>query len=367
MECGQRFYEEIPRLPHTEEVIPGYEATLTDPGYTDGLKCTVCGTIIIAQQVIHPLGGWDGEIAESFAGGTGTIDDPFLISNAEEFARFAYLFNHGKENSYFYYNKSYKLISDINLGGKEWTPIGCYYSQTYDNDVFRGTFDGNGYVVRNFTVTDSNNDYKYMYGLFEFVYGGTIMNLGVEDFVITIENHRRDFLCVGGLVGNVNSTQIVNCYTKGTIIISTSRSSKVGGIVGYPHSSSSINNCFSACDISASGNSILVGGLVGDLSCNVYNSFSASKVSLSSTQKHVGALIGGMSGNVRDCYAIGGEYIRYNGNVASHNNFGIIATIDEANLTEFYKSALGWSSEIWDFNNVDIANGILPKLRKGLS
>ncbi len=42
----------IERLPHTEETILGYPATMTETGLTDGAKCNVCGTIIKEQEII---------------------------------------------------------------------------------------------------------------------------------------------------------------------------------------------------------------------------------------------------------------------------------------------------------------------------
>jgi len=48
--------EEIPALRHTEEIIPGKEATCTETGLTEGKKCSVCGEVLVAQEVIPALG-----------------------------------------------------------------------------------------------------------------------------------------------------------------------------------------------------------------------------------------------------------------------------------------------------------------------
>ena len=56
--CGEILtaQEVIPSLGHTEETVPGYEATCTKTGLTDGVKCSVCGEILTAQEVIPSLG-----------------------------------------------------------------------------------------------------------------------------------------------------------------------------------------------------------------------------------------------------------------------------------------------------------------------
>ncbi|MBE6951054.1 MAG: hypothetical protein E7451_06920 [Ruminococcaceae bacterium] len=56
--CGEILVaqEEIPALGHTEEVIPGKDATCTEPGLTEGKKCSVCGEILVAQEEIPALG-----------------------------------------------------------------------------------------------------------------------------------------------------------------------------------------------------------------------------------------------------------------------------------------------------------------------
>jgi len=57
--CGEEVSREtvtVPALPHTEEIIPGKEATCTETGLTEGKKCAVCGEVLVAQEVIPALG-----------------------------------------------------------------------------------------------------------------------------------------------------------------------------------------------------------------------------------------------------------------------------------------------------------------------
>ena len=73
---------------------------------------------------------WDGTVAEDFAGGDGSEGSPIKIANAKQLAYFEKQVN-GGEN---YEGKYIKLTADIDLGGREWTPIGSdTSSETAEN------------------------------------------------------------------------------------------------------------------------------------------------------------------------------------------------------------------------------------------
>lgn len=55
-DCGETTEETIPATGHTEEVVPGYSATCTTPGLTDGKKCSVCDATVEKQEETAPLG-----------------------------------------------------------------------------------------------------------------------------------------------------------------------------------------------------------------------------------------------------------------------------------------------------------------------
>jgi len=73
--CGDSYVaDETPALGHTEEVIPGKEATCTEPGLTEGKKCSVCGEILVAQEEIPAL----GHTEEIIPGKDATCTEPGL-------------------------------------------------------------------------------------------------------------------------------------------------------------------------------------------------------------------------------------------------------------------------------------------------
>jgi len=103
---------------------------------------------------------------------------------------------------------------------KGWIPIVDYVSTVQPEYPFSGNFDGNGFKISGLFI---NNDItpNFATGLFGYVYGGTVKNLGVE---VDITGGYR----VGGVVGCVNNGSIENCYS--TVMVSGGN--YVGGVVG---------------------------------------------------------------------------------------------------------------------------------------
>ena len=56
-DCGEILVaqEEIPALGHTEEIIPGTPATFDEGGTSDGVKCSVCGKVLVQQEATPAL------------------------------------------------------------------------------------------------------------------------------------------------------------------------------------------------------------------------------------------------------------------------------------------------------------------------
>ena len=244
--------------------------------------------------VIETLGEidiWDGSIATGFAGGDGTMLDPYIIETAGELAFLAQSVNAGVT----YEGKYIKLAADIILNdtsawkqwGKDitpnnsWTVIGSDYS-----NLFSGNFDGDGHVVRGIYINNTN---AYQ-GLFGYVRSGIIKNLGIEKSYIKGNSY------VGGIVGSSSgSGTITNCYNSGDI----SGSESVGGILG----SGSANNCYNVGDVSGSSS---VGGVVGRVdSGTVTNCYNSGDVSGSS--HYVGGVAGEVwaGGTLANCFNIG--------------------------------------------------------------
>ncbi|MBQ9355072.1 MAG: family 16 glycosylhydrolase [Clostridia bacterium] len=130
---------------------------------------------------------WNGTSADSFAGGQGTINNPYEISTADQLFLLA---NAGTEETK---GKYYKLTSDINISkvyeGWEndnpysWTKKTAYLDGFGYSNSFAGTLDGAGYTVRGLYYTDEiTNNGTYAYGLIPFVSANAVIkNLNVEN------------------------------------------------------------------------------------------------------------------------------------------------------------------------------------------
>jgi uncharacterized repeat protein (TIGR01451 family) len=196
---------------------------------------------------------------------------------------------------------SYVLMNDIDLAdfnGGQWVPIGGNPVQ------FTGTFDGQGNVIRNLTIT--GDAYKDV-GLFGYTSDATIKNVGLEDDYIDVYSSSSD-LNVGGICGTSYSS-ISNCYNTGDISSSSSFSSYAGGICGY--GSSSISNCYNTGDISSSSSpypsSSYAGGICGSRSSSISNCYNTGNISSSSSSSssYAGGICGSSSSSISNCYNTG--------------------------------------------------------------
>jgi hypothetical protein len=239
----------------------------------------------------------------SFSGGSGTDDDPYLLSTAEDLNRISR--NPRLMSSHF------KLINDIDLTDIDFFVIA---NRAFP---FTGVFDGNGHTISNFTC--DSNDTNYV-GLFGYVdeHNAQIKNLGLIDTNVDVGTGSY----VGSLVGRLDNGTINNCYIEGGSI---SGVSLVGGLVGY-NESGTINNCYSTAIVS--GNSS-VGGLVGfNWDGSITNSYATGSVSGNS---EVGGLVGynvywAFEGTITNCYSTasvtGGSFV---GGLVGENSGGTIA------------------------------------------
>ena len=144
------------------------------------------------------------------------------------------------------------LTHDIDLSGTEWEPVGDR------NNVYTGTFDGNGHTISNLTITKENLSFGDDCGMF----GRVGTNATIQD--LTLESVRlnvgADGIPIGALAGS-NQGTISNCKVSGNIFVTNNRAGYVGGIVGCMHSGV-IQYCHSSASIQG-GNSDYVGGVLG--------------------------------------------------------------------------------------------------------
>lgn len=186
--------------------------------------------------------------AQNYAGGSGTKNDPYLISNDMELAKLARDVNNGNTSQAFL-GKYFKLTADIDLSGGIWMPIGKYYGNV-NNRLFFGKFDGNGHVIKNMHIQweDADDNAKSVWGLFSTLQGESSTNLTtVTNLIIenaTVEK-KRDFspngsgYYVGVVAGEIYpNTELSNIIIRNSEIkdndetYDLNRETKIGGIAG---------------------------------------------------------------------------------------------------------------------------------------
>ncbi|MHC4735504.1 MAG: GLUG motif-containing protein [Planctomycetota bacterium] len=239
-----------------------------------------------------------------FSGGSGTAEDPYLISTADELNSIGH--NPRLMAAHF------KLIDDINLTGTDLFLIG---SELFP---FRGVFDGNGRKISNFTYSSTDAD---LIGLFTYVYGenAIIKDLGL----ITPDVEVGTGYYLGSLVGRLFEGNVTDCYVDGG---SVSGNFCVGGLVGA-NNRGTINNCRTTAGVSGY---FYVGGLLGyNYYGAIINSYSGADVN---GDYYAGGLVGDndWGSTITNCHTTGivsgGGYV---GGLVGHN----WGTISNCNTT----------------------------------
>jgi len=241
------------------------------------------------------------ELASNILIGTGTQSDPYII---ETKLQLKYLSAHVYSGRNFS-NEYIKLGANINLNDAPWIPIG-----TSSTNSFQGTFDGDGHIINSIYINSTSN-YQ---GLFGYVNGGTIKNLGI------VASYVKGGTCVGNLAGYTSNSTISNSYATGNV----NGTNYVGGLVGN-NSGSKISSSYTTGDVSGT----YVGGLAGNNnSSTIENSYATGNISGSYT----GGLVGIYGGTIKNSYA--------SGNISGTGNFvgSLVGSSGGTTISSYYNS-----------------------------
>ena len=214
-----------------------------------------------------------------------TIEDDgsYTVTSADGLMNIAELVNGGKSDI------NITLDTDIELTGKDWTPIGTDYDNSY-----KGTFDGGGHTITGLTFT-TNDQFVGLFGYLN--RAGMVKNVVMEGIQIT-SNHM--FGCTGGVVGYSWGT-IENCSVSGSV----SGTDCVGGVVGS-QKAGSIIGCSSSATVKGKH---YVGGVAGEKWGTMTACYATGNVTLeiASQKNNFGGGVVGLNGGSRvlACYATG--------------------------------------------------------------
>ena len=242
-------------------------------------------------------------------------DGSYTVTSADGLMNIAELVNGGKTDI------NITLDTDIDLTGKDWTPIGTDYDNSY-----KGTFDGGGHTITGLTFT-TNDEYAGLFGRLN--RAGTVKNVVMEGVQIT--SNQIDGGSIGGVVGSSWGT-IENCSVSGSVsgtvyvggvvgvqiggsITGCSSSATVkgmvdvGGVAGQTNSSATLTACYATGNVIIEINpkkNIAGGGLVGMnagislLAC--YATGNVTSTGSSTGKVHIGGFLGNNYTTVTACY-----------------------------------------------------------------
>ena len=258
--------------------------------------------------------------ANSYAGGNGTQESPYIISNDIQLAKLALDVSKGQNT-----DKYYRITADIDLSKAIWTPIGSYVYDT--NKTFKGFLDGVGHTIKNmrFDWYNTIND-RCCYGLFTSIDGTSekwsdVRNLIIDNANIKCDNASKltNTRCVGTLVGVIHHySNIQNIIVRNSQITGPSSSFEqnskylvVGGLsawLGENDNNYNLNNI--AVDVKINIDQLVVndvakvyiGGFIAECQKNVKtcvnNVYSQSTIKVPSSCENVGSVFGTKYDNV---------------------------------------------------------------------
>ena len=300
----------------------------------------------------------------------------YTVYNADGLLNVAELVNGGKTDI------NITLTADIDLTGKDWTPIGTDYDNSY-----KGTFDGGGHTITGLTFT-TNDEYAGLFGWLN--RAGTVKNVVMEGVQITsnqiyggsiggvvgsgwgtIENCSvsgsvSGTICAGGVVGIQWEASITGCSSSATV----KGMVQVGGVAGETNSGATMAACYATGNVTIEIdpiNNILGGGLVGfNAGSSVLACYATGNVT--STGSGTGNVhIGGFLGDNYTTVTAG--YWKNNHEQGiGYNKEGIVPEATKVdgtgvtwqNAVDAMNTALQNAGSEWRYE----LNGALPTLRK---
>lgn len=258
----------------------------------------------------------------------------YTVTSAEGLMNVAELVNGGKTDI------NITLDTDLDLTGKEWTPIGNYEKQ------YTGTFDGNGKTITGLTFNQPETNNVGLIG--RLGENGIVQDVKLDKVNIKANNN------VGGIVGGNNGGSIIGCSVSGDI----SGARYVGGVMGvFGIGNSVVTACYHEGSVSGSE---FVGGVAGE---SAYGSLTACyHAGNVSGSQYVGGVTGVANGSlaiVKACYWNG-----YDGNGIGFGR-GETTKVDGTTVTwqtavDAMNAALQNAGSEWRYE----LTGELPTLKK---
>ena len=213
----------------------------------------------------------------------------FAINNIDSEEDLAWLISlvNGENNqtANTFENQTFVVKKNLDMGAHTWVPIG------ERNNVFKGTFEGNGYTIEGLNSSLNRSDL----GMFGITEGATIQNVIAQG---TFDGVAINY---GAIAGTMKGGMLSNVEAAGVLTGDNTYAQNIGGLVGVSETGTVIHSSFAVNTLTAQRGETVVGGLVGTNHGNLINSY--SNVTMSETGI-LGGLVGVNNGNVENCYSV---------------------------------------------------------------
>lgn len=267
------------------------------------MMLSLCAALpFVASAEVVSTSGWDGKTATQ-PEGSGTKDDPYLIADA---ANLLWLQRQiprgdtvndqhadvlaGKYTAKFA-GMYFLQTQDIDLNGQEFMSIGYYFANAKRMGAFGGTYDGQGFAIRNGKITSKNTGHNlnlnWGHGLFGMIHGATIKNIVLDN--VQVEGNGVTGAIVGRAAATADDKEkgetlnvIENCVVNANCTVTANyptsvdtaklsadydQASRAGGIVGMAYGTT-VRYCVNHAAINVPGNWVMTGGVVGSAGYN---------------------------------------------------------------------------------------------------
>lgn len=306
------------------------------------MMLSLCAALpFVASAEVVSTSGWDGKTATQ-PEGSGTKEDPYLIADA---ANLLWLQKQiprgdtvndqhadvlaGKYTAKFA-GMYFLQTQDIDLNGKNFASIGYYFANAKRTASFGGTYDGQGFAIRNGKITSQNTGHglnvNWGHGLFGMIHGATIKNIVLDN--VQVEGHG----VTGAIVGRATATAddkekgetlnvIENCVVNANCTVTANyptsvdtaklsdaydQASRAGGIVGMAYGTT-VRYCVNHAAINVPGNWVMTGGVVGSAGYNTTVEYcvNTGKITydLATYQNKAECAVGGIVGFISPYFA----------------------------------------------------------------
>lgn len=339
------------------------------------MMLSLCAALpFVASAEVVSTSGWDGKTATQ-PEGSGTKDDPYLIADAANLLWIQKQIPRGDtvndqhadvlagKYTAKFAGMYFLQTQDIDLNGKNFASIGYYFANAKRTASFGGTYDGQGFAIRNGKITSQNTGHglnvNWGHGLFGMIHGATIKNIVLDN--VQVEGNGITGAIVGraaataddkekGETLNVIENCVVNANCTVTAKYPTSvdtaklsadydQASRAGGIVGMAYGTT-VRYCVNHAAINVPGNWVMTGGVVGSAGYNTTVEYcvNTGKITydLATYQNKAECAVGGIVGFIspysagvvdktlvgntviRNCYNSGIFYFNMGENVAGN-------------------------------------------------